>query len=54
MRRRIFIGLVVGAASWPMVVKGQQPAVPVIGFMSGRSPNNFEMAGEGICKGVSR
>jgi len=53
MRRRIFIGLVVGAASWPMVVKGQQPAVPVIGFMSGRSATDSEMAVKAFVKGLA-
>ena len=53
MRRREFILLVGGAATWPIVARGQQSGIPVIGFINGSSATAYAAFVQAFIRGLA-
>jgi putative tryptophan/tyrosine transport system substrate-binding protein len=53
MKRREFITLLGGPAAWPLAVRAQQPAMPVVGFVGSTSPGSLRDAVAAFHRGLT-
>ncbi len=52
-RRKFIIGVGAGAVAWPLALRAQQPAMPVIGFVNTASPKGYARPLSAFLKGLS-
>src|SRR5437867_2421667 len=53
IKRRDVIALLGGAAAWPLAVRAQQPAMPVVGFVGSTSPGSLRDAVAAFHRGLT-
>jgi putative tryptophan/tyrosine transport system substrate-binding protein len=54
MRRRDFIQGIAVSSAWPLAARAQQPAMPIVGFVTGRSPEESARLGAAFRNGLNQ
>jgi ABC-type uncharacterized transport system substrate-binding protein len=52
MKRREFLGLIAGGIAWPIAGQAQQQTMPLVGFLSSRSPEDSKPHLAGFLRGL--
>jgi putative tryptophan/tyrosine transport system substrate-binding protein len=52
IERRKFLATLGGAAAWPLAARAQQPAMPVVGWLSMRSASDSAFTITAVCRGL--
>jgi putative tryptophan/tyrosine transport system substrate-binding protein len=53
MKRRQFITLLGGAATWPFAARAQQPAFPVVGILNSGGTNPYAVMNKALVRGIT-
>jgi hypothetical protein len=53
VRRRAFILALGGAAAWPLAARAQQAGMPIVGFLSARTPEDSVRERNAYQRGLS-
>jgi putative tryptophan/tyrosine transport system substrate-binding protein len=52
VRRRDFVKVIAVSVAWPLAASAQQPAIPVVGYLSANSPDEGEPRAAAFRRGL--